>query len=316
MELSPLVRNPKISFLDLSRELRDLIYFHCLYTVFPITISESPQNPSTEPLSPFLAFGLFYANRTVSHEALEYFYGFNPFRVGGNDKEPWSLLWTFLKRIGSKNRSCIRTLIIFFPYCQHAFVDPDGTLYQVCPVEDEEGRSHYRVCAPEVGRTPLDFKVVSPYGFPKSCNVEILEPAARACFRAIGSTGSRMKFVMKPRWRELPGVGLYDNSEMNHPKNRGRKALRLLPRESVYIPEALETIAKDETDERVAVIWMIHCPYDAFVDRKRQMEQVGWEILNATGFKHLDKYATDDSHMKDIFIIFEVRWRGKDITAG
>ena len=327
-----LVRYPKTNFLDLPRELRDQIYRYSLSTGRPITICKAPGDDDTddsdaddgdteygntdgsraddievpltllEPttLSTTLATGLFYTNRIVSCEARIAFYTYNTFQVSSGSPKKWSRLWTFLRGIGDQNRSCIRALIVRFPYCEHAFLDPDGSLFQIVHEGiNGEMRTYYQVCPPEV-RTPLDLTTVSRNFLPPMSNVELLEPAARACFRKLGSTGPRVKIVLEPLARELPGIGLLTDSEIKTLEREGKHE-HTLPVESLYVPEALENWAREETAGRVSVVWETICSSQAFVDRKTQIEEIGWEILTVAAAEFGGKPGT----------AFEVRLRGK-----
>ena len=58
----------------------------------------------------------------------------------------------------------------------------------------------------------------------------------------------------------------------------------------------LERIVKEDTAGRVKVMWKADCGTQQFLDRRAEIEKIGWKILNV---KDQDRQTT-----------FTARWRG------
>ena len=292
-----LVRHRKPTFLDLPREIRDEIYHHslCCAGPEPITLYQSSQDLCTKTDAPSplagLATSLFYANRTVSREALETFYSSNTFVISEPQKN-WARLWTFLWTIGAVNRSHLRSLAIRAPYSEVAYELPDGTLYQYAydPNEPKKG-SYCQILSPDVRLPPrLDgagtaATTATPEpGHPTSTaaaarerEVEVFEPATRAVFRILGAGAAaagrgdgvvvehKVKLVLWPEFCNSPGCNAicqYWTDTL-----------------TTCAPETLQRFVEEEAGGRVDLVWATLCDKQAFLDRRAHLEEARWRVL-------------------------------------
>ena len=188
-------------------------------------------------------------------------------------------------------------MVVYSTHSDYAYEASDGTLYR--EVADFENGICHKVPVPGA-RPPPD--VVSPPprwpGRWHDTRVEVLEPATRSCFRLLGAKGPKVTMVLKTSQILFPGVLLRTDKEFEETRQdpywpNGWDCVNF---KTTYVPQMLERFAKEDMAGRVKVVWKADCGTQQFLDRRVEIEKIGWKILNV---KDQDRQTT-----------FTARWRG------
>ena len=296
----------RITFLDLPREIRDIIFKYGLSTPWPIVIyAKDPydyypgvwieeNNPSGWAsrlrVAKSMATGLFLTNSQISCEAARVCYSLNTFAFA-KDKN-WSSLWHFLHHIGDENRACLRNLVVHLGHIETGYQLADGTLLEREP--HPWFLKPYHVLPQEL-HLPLDPSAPIVAG-----HVDLLDPAMRACFRKLANRDSKLKLTIELGDCYLTGLCFSQNP------------LTTTSQPGTYTAEILEYFAAEETQGKVDVIWQGVWHFYNWAGWSRKAEEAGYEIVEAYEMKN----GSPTNRVPDVVMHFELRWRGTSVVGG
>jgi hypothetical protein len=286
---SDLPRNSHpLTFLSLSREIRDEIYDLALVSTSPIIVwkgewkSDYHYYPETEGMIPFssrlssvihwqevdyeatsaslqpLAANLILCNKTVSHEAARVFYTKNTFCFLGQHN--WDPIVPWLESIGPTNRSSLSSIEISAGrpdpawQCQNGerVADSDGwTRGEIYPLHP-----YLQLCTTE--------------GRPRCGRVQNINPAVERIFVLLGQNTSEQKLrvVMQLDGCVYPGARIL--SYAHDP----------MPEVSWYgmdLPNIIEKSRSLHT-QQVDVLWKGKECRKELEDQQAIMESIGWVV--------------------------------------
>ena len=116
------IDKPKKGIMDLSPEVRGMVYKHLLKGTGRVTLIPTHERSlgATKPCAPMARInihtGILYSNKAINREATEFLYGENTFAFEGLSWGPgdqnWRRVFVWLNKIGPANRSHLRELQI------------------------------------------------------------------------------------------------------------------------------------------------------------------------------------------------------------
>ncbi|KAH7128469.1 hypothetical protein B0J11DRAFT_525044 [Dendryphion nanum] len=272
---------PAMSFLDLPREVRDMIYEYILIDTNPILVYsvptnadnnyEIPQNYKFRPRTSHLTLGLLRVNREIAMESASLFYYHNTFQFGDRYRSAslynpfpggfdyWDALYSFLSCIGSRNRNRLRKIEMDISRPQLVTKDEHGTVSSYMRdswwLKKVHSRDTYtRKNGPEYDGSRYDD----------------ISPAIEAVFRILGKKGPKLRLSLILDFQIFPEdpVSPYRvgwGGEIPRHVELMRKRFTALP---------------DKQEERVDVLWEGGDTKRRFLDRIEVLVHDGWQIVS------------------------------------
>lgn len=292
---SDLPRNsPPLTFLSLSREIRDEIYDLALVSTSPIIVWKGEGKmsyryqaesegvgprawpwagvrppPSIVPwqevdreaisasLQP-LAVNLIFCNKTVSHEAARVFYAKNTFSFLG--KHNWDPIVSWLEIIGPANRNSLISIEISARKPDPAWQCPSGER-----IRDPCGYTYGEVYQRHPYLQLCTTEEHSPCG-----QVANVNPAVETIFILLGGSTSKRKvtIVMQLDGCVYPGARVPRDPNDCMPETRWN---------SMDLPNIIEKSRSLHTP-RVEVLWKGKDCRKELEDQQSIMESIGWDV--------------------------------------
>jgi len=266
---------PAITFLDLTREIRDCIYHEALVASRPIIVWQANHNAhifdsmgkritadGKDSILDDFGYHLLYCSRMIGREAAEVFYGRNIFHL--NSYEVWNHLCRFLTSIGVENRENMRSLLMNIQKTKVFSQDLFGT--RILMPSSIPG-----VTVHSSGSLLEEFSQVPVHTY--------IEPDIEAYFRTVGHLGPSVSLILRASQGVFSGLEFPDNGPWGSINDLSEK----MKKNAYYF------LTKDLTDQversrqqfasRVEVIWEGRADEQKFETRKHILEFFNWEIL-------------------------------------
>ncbi|KAH6666126.1 hypothetical protein B0J14DRAFT_605342 [Halenospora varia] len=328
--LSTLPRPGRISFLDLSREIRDIIYGFALTSPLPIsawtgeplelcrnnlrdchakpprklknwttwTTAGHYHEPSRD--SRRITHSLIRCNTVVSREAAFTYYGKNTFRFWG--LYSWEDVSIWLQDIGSVNRGYLTNLEFMLGIPKFVEQDENGTrsrTVRMSPTSQRWRRETVRE------RHPLLYQ--APETISRG-TVEDIDHEVETVFQFLGRARNATNLIFKMILEEntIPGTHFY--SDPNTPE---------VSWFTMDLPNLVEVFRVKHTQglRRVDVLWTGIKLCSALKAHKDEIEKVGWEILEGLELVRDGKIKQMESGYDESISLTNFTLRQKEIVG-
>ncbi|KAF2815999.1 uncharacterized protein BDZ99DRAFT_457916 [Mytilinidion resinicola] len=279
---------PAETFMNLPREVREMIYEHLLIDSSPIIVYSEPPDPpdaakrarthSWSSKYPHLTLGLLHVNRTIAIESASLFYAHNTFKFGDlhhptqpqhygfpdhTGIEYWDAIYSFLYCIGPQNRARLRSIEADISRPPPVIKDTDGTVSSRIPgswMRKVHSRDqHTRIYPPVYDATWPDFAY------------DDVSPAIDAVFRILGQQGLKLQLSLIMEYDRWPQLYYEEHYVSGW---------------SEEVPDHVEAMRKRFTllqngeGERVEVLWKGGGEKGRFVRSTKSLVEGGWEIVD------------------------------------
>ncbi|CZR69837.1 uncharacterized protein PAC_19737 [Phialocephala subalpina] len=276
---------PRVTFFDLSRELRDYCYDLALTTPTPVIAWSGIRPENSESLKAKSDFekdletasqfktatsdvrnmtpNLLRCNSIVAHEAASIFYGKNKFVFAGD--WTWETVATWFGNIGPKNRTFVTSIELWQHQPSHAWQTASGERVKIIefdwePLEPPFPRNRHLYRSPNSMSEGL---------------VESINPAIETFFELLGNERvSKLLLTISLSRKFIPGVEMNPDGEQSH---NGWFSMDL--------PNIVEKLRTIYTAGGVDVIWKGELLREPFLEKRENIE-ARWEILDMEEFDY------------------------------
>jgi hypothetical protein len=274
---------PRVTFFDLSRELRDYYYNLALTTRTPVIAWSGIRPENSESLKANSDFkkdletasqfktatsdernmtpNLLRCNSIIAHEAASIFYGMNKFVFAGD--WTWETVATWFGNIGLRNRTFVTSIELWQHQPSHAWQTASGERVKVRefdwePLEPPFPRNRHLYRSPNSTSEGL---------------VENINPAIETFFKLLGNERpSKLLLTISLRRAFIPGLEIDPDQEDSTDSWF-----------SMDLPNVVEKLRTIYTAGGVDVIWKGQLLREPFLEKRENIE-ARWEILDLEEF--------------------------------
>jgi hypothetical protein len=273
----------RVTFFDLSRELRDHCYDLTLTSPTPIIAWSGIRPENSEALKAKWDFkkdletarqfktttvdvrittpNLLRCNSIIAHEAASIFYGKNKFVFAGD--WTWETVATWFGKIGPTNRSLVTSIELWQHQPSHAWQIASGERVSVIEFD-------WELLEPPFPRNRHLYR--SPNSTSEGL-VDTINPAIETFFQLIGKKRlSKLLLTFSLRRSLIPGIETHPGGEES-------------PNYwfSMDLPNIVGRIRIIDTDGRVDVVWKGDILRESFLEKREDIE-ARWKILDLEEF--------------------------------